>query len=286
MNTVIRLVLRPIAVIAVLFVLVLMVVARPQDDPADEVPKSIRIAIGMTVRDFIAQNGLTIGEREPHGFAIAADRILDWMPIIFDDHWIEFTASDGEQSFTLPPGRTLHVSQTAGRIEGLAFRPFAFPQPLNDVLAYVDTLTAHLRADGWQPTGSVETPRTVADFDSNGKALFGEHTSRNGAVLQMNIRDYGLAPRSESWIIDPFAPRREETRTYLLQITLDQKDTPGYDELIYPRRIYENGDKNADLPLRVWIEDPDWSPAAAGMVPVPPDRRPRYDWSGWEMPRR
>ncbi|MBB3952579.1 hypothetical protein [Aureimonas jatrophae] len=286
MNKVVRYRLCVTAAVSVLGAAILLVLAWSRADPADEAPKPIHIAIGMTVRDFVAQNGLSIGEREPHGFAINADRIVDWMPILVDDPWIELTASDGEQSFTFPPGRTLHVSQTAGRIQGLAFRSFAIPKPLEELVAYVDTLRGQLQAGGWKRRFSGDTARTTADFDGNGMVLFGQYLSQSGSVLQMTIQDYGLAPRSESWIIDPSAQPREETRTYLLQITLDQTDPPGYDELIYPRRIFVNGDKEIELPLRVWVDDPDWSPAAAGMVPVPLERRRHYDWSKWEMPER
>ena len=44
------------------------------------------------------------------------------------------------------------------------------------------------------------------------------------------------------------------------------------------------GDKNKEVPLRVWIEDPDWTPQEAGMIPVPPEERSKYDPTYWKMP--
>ncbi|KQO76087.1 hypothetical protein [Rhizobium sp. Leaf262] len=276
----------PSALIVLASVVFLVFSVWPRYDPADEAPKPIQVTIGMTVREFIAVNGVRIGPQEPNGYTIDADKLVDWMPIMFTDNWIIPKFTDGAQSFTMPPGRTLHISQLAGRITGVAFRPFDFPKPLSEVTAYADQLIGELRASGWRASGKAQVPRSVEDLDFAGKALFGEHISANGSILQINIRDYGLAPISESWIIDPFAAPLEETRTYLLQVTLDEEARESYSERIYPRRIFLNGNQKDELPMRAWIDDPDWTPQSVGMVPVPPEKRAPIDATDCVMPEK
>jgi hypothetical protein len=59
-----------------------------------------------------------------------------------------------------------------------------------------------------------------------------------------------------------------------------------YGDLIYPRRIFETGDVTQPLPLRFWIEDPNWTPEKAGMVPTTPEERANAESSKWKMPTK
>lgn len=258
-----------------------------RDDPANGEPRHIEIGMGMTVREFVERNHLPTGPWEPQGYMVDANDIGDWMPIQFVDNWIALHVLDGDQSFELPPGRTLHVSQEAGRTNGMALRPFAQPRPLGEMRDYIVKLLAQLQAKGWQPTSPIKVPSRPEDFDIVGKSLFASLESPSGSILQMNLRDYGLAPKQESFILkfDPSHKPAEQSRTYLLQVTVDDMvDTPGYADLMYPRRIFETGDVTKALPLRYWIENPDWTPEKAGMVPTRPEERDNPESSKWKMP--
>ena len=257
------------------------------NDPSKGAPRKIEVGMQMTVKDLISRNNLRIGPREPQGYVIDVDYLTDWMPIFFDDNWIALQVLEGAQSFELPPGRTLQITQRAGRIDGLAFRPFDQPRSLNEMHDYIASLIATLEEKGWQPTLRIKIPSKPEDFDSNGKSLFAEMKSPGGSSLQMNLRDYRLAPRQESFILsfDPSHKPAEASKTYLLEVTVSSSENEvSYGDLIYPRRIYELGDVQKELPLRYWIEDPDWTPEKAGMVPTTPEERATPESSKWKMP--
>lgn len=256
-------------------------------DPSRSEPHKIEVGMGMTVRDLIERNNLKMGPREPQRYVIDVDYLTDWMPIFFDDNWIALRVLEGAQSFDLPPGRTLQVTQRAGRIDGLAFRPFDQPRSLSEMHDYIATLIATLEEKGWQPTVQIKIPSKPEDFDSNGKSLFAEMKSPSGSSLQMDLRDYGLAPKNESFILslNPNQTPAAESKTYLLQVTVSNSENEvSYGDLIYPRRIYELGEVQKELPLRYWIEDPDWTPEKAGMVPTTPEERASSGSSKWKMP--
>ena len=260
-----------------------------RNDPAKGESRLIEIATEMTVKQFIEQNHLEMGPREPQGYVIPVDKITDTMPIQFVDNWIRLRVEDGAQSFELPPGRTLHVDQKAGRIHGLAFRPFAQPRPLPEMHDYIVSLLAMLEQKGWRPTSPTKVPSKPEDFDFNGKSLFAELVSPSGNVLQMNLRDYGMAPKQESFIlnVNPAHTPAAESRTYLLQVTMDNDNGDiSYSDMLYPRRIFVHGSEKKDISLRLWIDDPDWTPQKAGMVPTTPEERPHSYSSKWKMPEK
>ncbi len=256
-------------------------------DAADSEPRSIEVAMRMTVRDFLDRNKLQTGPRVPQGYVVDIDNIGDTSPIFFDDNWISLHVLDGAQSFDVIPGRTLQISQVAGIIDGAAFRPFAQPKPLDEVRTYVTELIRSLEAKGWQATSQIRMPSGPEDFDSGGKSLFAILKSPSRNELALTLRDYGLAPRQESWIIapDPTAQPAKSTRTYLLDVDVTNFEGDlSYGDLIYPRRIFEKGETASYLPLRYWVEDPGWTPEKAGMVPKKPEERANAESSKWKMP--
>ncbi|OLP43060.1 hypothetical protein [Rhizobium oryziradicis] len=256
-------------------------------DPADSAPRTIKISTGETVKSFIEQNDLQIGPWVQKGYVVDADDIADISPIIFDDNWIKLEVEDGAQSFELPPGRTLFISQTAGLIDGIAFRPFAKAKPLSEMQAFITKLLGTLEAKGWQPTSKIKIPSMPDDFDLGGKSLFADLESASGNTLQMQLQDYGAAPKQESYIIAPSTNGGSNgpSHTYVLLITIDKlKVSRTYADLILPRRIFVFGDPSKRLPLRYWIDDPDWTPEKAGMVPTTPEERANVESSKWKMP--
>lgn len=257
-----------------------------RNDPALSQPRVIEVAMQMTIKEFIERNRLGMGPRVPQGYTIDVDKLTDVMPIFFDDNWIELHLLDDEQSFSLPPGRTLQVTQRAGRVIGISFRPFAQPKPLNEMRAYVNELITTVQNEGWRPTSSSKAPMRKEDFNAGGKSIFGSMEAPSGSKLQMTLRDYGLAPRHESFIVfpDPNHKPAESSLTYLLEIDVSDYDGAVYEDLIYPRRIFELGEPYAELPLRRWIEEPDWTPEKAGMIPTTPEERAKPDASNWKMP--
>lgn len=256
-------------------------------DPADSAPRTIRISTGETVRKFIEQNELQIGPWVQKGYVVDADKIADISPIIFDDNWIKLEVEDGAQSFELPPGRTLFITQRAGLIEGIAFRPFAKVNSLSEMQGFITQLLGTLEAKGWQPTSKIKIPSTPDDFDLGGKSLFADLQSASGNTLQMQLQDYGSAPKQESYIVAPSTNGGPSgpSHTYVLLITIDKSEASRtYEDLILPRRIFVFGDPSKRLPLRYWIDDPDWTPEKAGMVSTSPEERANVESSKWKMP--
>jgi hypothetical protein len=280
--------------VAILFVTAILLIGITMfdfsSDPSSRSPKIITIAPRMTMKDFIAINDLSVGPRIKHGFAINADKIDDVSPIFFDDHWIKLEVRDDEYSFTLPPGRTLFIRQEAGRIIGFAFRPFAQPQPLEEIRTYIITLLENLEAKGWKPSHDIKVPEEPEDLGFSGENLFANLNSASGNSIQLYLTDYGLAPKSESFILalNPSANPAEASHTYLLQVTVNDADIARvmsfYGNLVEPRRIFVNGSRNEALPLRAWIDDPDWTPQQAGMVEVPAEERTKIDPLFWKIP--
>ena len=246
-------------------------------DPAKGDPRLIEVGILQTMKQFIDENNLMLGPRVPQGYVIDADKLKDVWPVFFDDNWIRLRILDGAQSFELPPGRTLQIVQNAGRIYDIYFRPFAQPKPLGEMHDYLVGLVKELEDKGWRNNSSwpIKIPSSLEDFDSNGKIIFADMISPSGNTLQLDLRDYGLAPKQDFFILqfNPFHKPAERSRTYLLGVSVSNYDVdPDYGDLVYPRRLFLYGDKNKEIPLRVWIEDPDWTPQEAGMIPVPPER--------------
>lgn len=260
-----------------------------QNDPADGEPRTIEVAMRMTVKDFIDRNKLPTGPHTPQGYEVDVDKAMDTGPVFFEDNWISLRVLDGAQSFDVIPGRTLQISQVAGIINGAAFRPFAQPKPLDEVRIYATELIRSLEAKGWQPTSPIQVPSGPEDFNSGGKNLFAILKSPSGNELALTMRDYGLAPRYESWIIalDPTAEPAKSTRTYLLDVDVTNFEGDlSYGDLIYPRRIFEKGDAASYLPLRYWVDDPHWTPEKAGMVLKKPEERANAESSKWKMPTK
>ncbi len=224
-----------------------------RNDPAEGEPRFIDIDLRMSVKDFIEHNGLGIGPWVPQGYALDADEILDVSPLFFQDNWISLRVLDGDRSFELPPGRTLSIGQNAGRIFDFYFRPFAQPKPMDEIRPYLVDLVALLESKGWRPTLPVNIPSKLEDFDSGGKIIFAEMVSPSGNTLQLDLRDYGLAPRYESFILvlDPFHQPAKSSNTYLLGVSVSNyEDSLSYSDLIYPRRIFEKGHSSEALSLR------------------------------------
>ncbi|OLP52433.1 hypothetical protein BJF91_00055 [Allorhizobium taibaishanense] len=258
-------------------------------DPADSAPRTIKISTGETVRKFLEQNDLQLGPWVQKGYVVDADEIADISPIIFDDNWIKLEVEDGAQSFELPPGRTLFITQSGGLIEGIAFRPFAKAKSLSELREFISQTLGMLEAKGWQPTSKIKIPSTPDDFDIAGKSLFADLRSTSGDTLQMELQDYGAAPKQESYIVAPFSHGGSNgpSHTYVLLITIDkEKVSRTYEDLILPRRIFVFGDPNKRLPLRYWIDDPDWTPEKAGMVPTDASERKTPESSKWKMPAK
>ncbi|MBB4010688.1 hypothetical protein [Allorhizobium taibaishanense] len=256
-----------------------------RNDPATGEPRNIEVAMGMTIKDLIEKNRLETGLRVAQGYTVDVDKLTDVMPIFFDDNWIKFHLLAGEQSFELPPGRTLQISQRAGHVIGISFRPFAQPRPLDEMRAYAKELISLLEKKGWQPTGSSRIPVSQDDFDASGKSLFGAMKASSGSEIMMTLRDYGLGPKHESFLLlpDPNFKMAERSHTYLLEVDVYDGVRDYYENLVYPRRIFETGDPTKALPLRQWIEYPDWTPEKAGMVPTTAKERTMPDASNWKM---
>lgn len=262
-------------------------------DPATAAPKPITISIGQTVRDFISQNDLKIGARGKHDFSVDAQKFEDTSPIIYDDHWLSVRYADGPYSVNLPAGRTLIVSQIAGRVTGFAANLFDQPLPLDEMRRRVRGLIADLVAKGWSSKGDITIPESPTDLDRlTGRKIIAQldAASFGRPGLDVTISDLGQVPKAESYILsfNPFSKPAAPSGRYVVQISIrgTAVDDLDYRQAVYPRRIFVNGDKNAALPLQAWIDDPDWTPQKAGMVEATPEQRAKPDSPFWVMPAK
>lgn len=252
--------------------------APAMDDPSKHPPREIQISLGQTVRDFIQTNGLPIetghvSTPDRDNYGVAVDVIADTSPIIFGDHWISLLARIGSRQYRLPPGRTLFIDQVAGRINSFSLTPYATAQPLAQTNRLVQPVLNMFLQDGWAP----QVPNSVtfalsdddADFKLGGEKIYAQLQDGQGNLLEITVTNLASVPSQPAYILAPSPPRPTHVPpVYVIRLGLywAHSDDLSYGDLIYPRRLFVNGDKNKLLRLRPWVEDPGWTPQAHGMV--------------------
>lgn len=249
----------------------------PPKDPSHFAPRKISISLGQTVRDFIQTNNLTIEKgrtetSDTNNYAIAVDVIADTSPIIFGDHWIQPQVQVGTQHFELPSCRTLFIDQVAGRIYSFTFTPFEKAHPLDETNRLVKQLIDSFLKKGWtlkMAAGPSFTPTNEdKSFKAQDEKIYAKLNDRDGNLITVTSADLASVPAQESYILAPTGRRPvHDPPVYVISLGFywSRRNELSYGDLIYPRRIFVNGNKNQGLRLRAWVEDPDWIPEKHGM---------------------
>lgn len=248
------------------------------DDPSQHAPRRLQISLGEAVRDYMQVNHLVaqVGHSDipdKNNYAVAVDVIADTGPIVFGDHWILPDVTIGRQHFELPAGRTLFVDQVAGRINNFSVTPGAQALPLQDTNRMVKPMLDWFLANGskQEVANSVRLALTDedADFKRNGEKIYAQLRDTDGNLLNVTVTNLASVPSQPSYIFAPSPPHpMHKPPVYVVRIGFywAHGDDLSYGDLIYPRRILVNGDKNKILRLRPWVEDPNWTPEKHGMV--------------------
>ena len=284
-----------LALVATLAVTVLYFFRSPaMDDPSKLPPRKMQIALGQTVRDFMQTNGLPAESGrtdapDVNNYSVAVDVISDTSPIIFGDHWIALAFKVGPQIFELPAGRTLFIDQVAGRILSFSFTPYLKAQPLNETNRLVKPLLDWFLAVGWTPevANSLTFALTDedADFTRSGEKIYGQLKDGEGNLLNVTVTNLASAPIQPAYILAPPPERPVHIPpVYIIRLGLywAHRNDSSYGDLIYPRRLFVNGNKNQRLRLRPWVQDPDWTPEKHGMV----DQGGTGESRRWLLPRK
>ena len=264
------------------------------DDPSKLPPRKLQIALGQTVRDFMQTNGLLAQSGrsampDVNSYAVALDVIADTSPIIFGDHWIALALKVGAQIFELPAGRTLFIDQEAGRIKGFSLTPFQKALPLMETNQMVKPLLDQFLAKGWIP--KIANSLTFAltdddpDFARSGEKIYGQLKDGEGNLMNVTVSNLASVASQSAYILAPSAGRPvHQPPVYVIRLGFywAHDGDLSYGDLVYPRRIFVNGNKNQALRLRPWVEDPDWTPEKHGMV----DQGGTGESRRWLLPRK
>ena len=248
------------------------------DDPSKHPPRRLQISLGETVRDFMQVNHLPaeVGHTDTpdkNRYSVAVDVIADTGPVVFWDNWIIPAITIGTQHFELPPGRTLFIDQEAGRIKSFSFTPGAKALPLQETNRLVKPMLDWFLANGWKP----EVPNSVTlgltdqdpDFARSSGKIYAQLMDDSRNQLSVTVTNLASVPSQPSYIIAPSPARpKHDPPVYVVRVGFywAHRNDLSYGDLIFPRRIFVNGDKNNFLRLRPWVEDPDWTPEKHGMV--------------------
>ena len=264
------------------------------DDPSKLPPRTLQISFGQTVREFMQVNGLVAengrtSTPDHNNYGVAVDVIADTSPIIFGDHWIALVFKVGPEVFELPAGRTLVVGQEAGRINSFSFTPFAKAEPLPETNRQVKGLLDIFLAKGWTP--KVANSLTFAltdddvDFARSSNKIYAQIRNGDGDVISVTVTNLAKVPSQPSYILAPSPERPTHSPpVYVVRVGFfwaHGNDT-SYGDLIYPRRIFVNGNKDQVLRLRAWVDDPDWTPEKHGMI----DEGGTGESRRWRVPGR
>ena len=264
------------------------------EDPSKSSPREMVISLGETVRDFMQSNDLSaekgrVDVPDTNHYAVAVDVIADTGPIVFGDHWIHLTVKEGDKTYDLPAGRTLFIDQEAGRIKSFSFTPFAKALPLDQTNRQVKEVLDGFLAKGWKPKVANSMTFALTDQDSDfaqrGEKIYAQLKDDAGNLLNATVANLAAAQSQPSYLVAP-PPERpaHDPPIYVVRLGLywARRNDLSYGDLIFPRRLFVNGDKDKVLRLRPWMEDPDWTPQQHGMI----DQGGQGESKRWSVPRK
>ena len=265
----------------------------PMDDPSTSPPRQMQIALGQTVRDFMQANHLPaengrVDTPDRNNYAVALDVIADTGPIVFGDHWIAPVVAVGTQAVALPAGRTLFIDQEAGRIKSFVFTPNAKAEPLPETNRLVKPMLDWFLGRGWVPRTANSLTFALtdedADFKRSGEKIYAQLKDADGNLVNVTVANLASAPSQPAYILAPPPERPKHVPpVYVVRLGFywAHRNDLSYGDLVYPRRLFVNGSKDAILRLRPWVDDPDWTPQQHGMV----DLGGRGEARRWALPR-
>ncbi len=266
----------------------------PMDDPSKLPPRQIQISPGQTVRHFMQVNHLPaaagrVDTPDRNNYALALDVIADTDPIIFGDHWIAPVVVIGAQRFELPAGRILFVDQEAGRIKSFSFTLNAQALPLQQTNRQVKPMLDWFLTAGWTPEVANSLTFALsdddADFKRSGEKIYAQIKDGQGNLLSVTVSNLASMPSLPSYIFAP-APQRpaHDPPVYVIELGFfwAHRNDLSYGDLIYPRRLFVNGNKDKVLRLRAWVDDPEWTPHQHGMIDLGGTGEARR----WSLPGR
>lgn len=264
-------------------------------DPAKGQARPMRVRLGEPVSAFMAANGIAEGPGGSGSYSVAVDKMRDMSSIFFVDVWVAVHYEEGAFSIDLPPGRILVVGQMAGVVEDFDTTLYERPLPFPEADRRARALREQLLKAGWQAK-SVFDPKDESDSNATSNAkYYATLTSAAGNELTIHMMDLSKAPRFDPNIPGsaPVTPA-DPTPRFLIRVsvTLADAQRDRLSELQSARRFALRGEKR-EPDLRLWMQDPGWTPEAAGMteVDVPnPNYAPDKPASGrpvfrrWRMP--
>ena len=189
---------------------------------------------------------------------------------------IILTYDAGEHSITLPPGRIFGFTQNAGIVKSMTFIFPTEPLSWEETVREYKRLVALWDDAGW--TRHATAPHLPAVTDTIRPEDFHKSLGINFVkigrwrapdapyvVTTLTVEHYNSSPSASvtppavlSKPLPKDAPDRYLFKVYFKLI--DDTVRKEISDLYKARRIAVNGSKDKEIPLSVWLEDPDWRP--------------------------
>jgi len=169
----------------------------------------------------------------------------------------ELHYTDGSCTVTFPAGRMIHLSLSAGFIEGIAFVMPLEPLSYTKAVSLVDNIIARINRAGFKQLELNQMPRTGGlpkGWDRFPVGSWKSCAYPNDSISDPISTYFTVDIRYYSTTFD--APNQYLVRVKSAHYSLEDEA----DDLMMQRRIEINGDKNKPLPLSVWLDNPSWRP--------------------------
>ncbi|MCQ0093433.1 hypothetical protein [Roseovarius sp. M141] len=228
---------------------------------------AVELVVGLndTVSDFSKSNGLD-READYHGrsdqgiFAFQARASVSSDP----DGYI-VTYKSGGCGATLPAGRYVQIGYVGPKIDGITSVLPMEPLEFEDARAMAEDIYRRLEQGGWEtkryrpevsPQSIAETIGTTPRHTYALMVGCGDDEARVSIV----IKYYNALPPGPSAPPVPGTPLPDDyPDRYILTVGWLTYPSDFYD-LLEARREAITGDRNKDIGIDIWLDDPDWRP--------------------------
>ncbi len=269
----------------------------------EEGVRDIRMNIGQSIGELIQQKQFRLEEFDPdldddHFLLLF---ILGQTPGLKQQ--ISLTIGPEPCAVTLPGAHIIGFGQRAGILRSASAARLEKPQlTFAQVMDQIVRIRAEFKAKGWKQLNE-EKPEPTSGDELVGRFFRGEHEKPRVQVnkwqhcvnsdvkMRVDIKRHNFGPKAAMTppvLLSPGLPEDQIPKKpyFYLSISISNSKVSLFNyfgQLINPRRIFENGSIKEEVPLRHWIEDPDWRPKDHGMewLQIKEGKyKGEYEW-GW-----
>jgi len=166
----------------------------------------------------------------------------------------------------LPAGRMGHLGNTAGHIDSIASVLPLTTISFDEMKSICRYIAMRFELAGFKPVRK-DDRMTEKEFHEKGGRLYyyGEWQIEYPVPISLDLAMKNFNRMATTAFTTPLAkptPRNAQP-VYLIDvyIGLEREASSELSKLRYARNLAVNGERDQDLPLKVWFDDPDWRPA-------------------------